>query len=63
VARLAAVLLAVIAVVELIVVIAIAAVLFMFGTATTIALGAAMLLVSLLAGVLALRAARPRRPG
>jgi hypothetical protein len=54
------VLLATVAVVELIVVIVIAAVLFMFGTTTSIAVGAGMLLVSLLAGVIALRAARPR---
>jgi|tagenome__1003787_1003787.scaffolds.fasta_scaffold14945241_2 hypothetical protein len=54
------VLLATLAVVELIVVIVIAAVLFMFGTTTSVAVGTGMLLVSLLAGVIALRAARPR---
>ena len=54
------VLLATITVVELIVVIGIAAVLFMFGTTSSILVGAVMLAVAALAGVLALRAMRPR---
>ena len=54
------VLLATVAVVELVVVIAIAAVLFMLRHATTIVAGAVMLAVSAVAGVLALRAMRPR---
>jgi len=54
------VLLATIAVVELVVVIAIAAVLFMFGTTSSILAGAVMLAVAALACVLALRAMRPR---
>ena len=55
-------LLATLAVVELVVVIAIAAVLFMFGTTSSIVAGAVMLTVAALAGVLALRAMRPRYP-
>ena len=54
------VLLATFTVVELIVVIGIAAVLFMFGTTSSILVGAVMLVVSALAGILALRAMRPR---
>ena len=53
-------LLATVAVVELVVVIALAAVLFMFGTTSSIVAGAVMLTVAALAGVLALRAMRPR---
>jgi hypothetical protein len=55
------VLLATIAVVELIVVIALAAVLFMFGTTASIAFGAGMLVVTAVAGALTLRGLRPRR--
>jgi hypothetical protein len=46
--------------VELIVVIALAAVLFMFGTTASIAFGAGMLVVTAVAGLLTLRALRPR---
>jgi hypothetical protein len=60
VGKLMTVLLATITVVELVVVIGIAAVLFMFGTTSSIVVGAVMLAVSALAGVLALRAMRPR---
>jgi hypothetical protein len=60
VGKLMTVLLATITVVELIVVIGIAAVLFMFGTTSSILVGAVMLAVAALAGVLALRAMRPR---
>jgi hypothetical protein len=60
VGKLMTVLLATITVVELVVVIGIAAVLFMFGTTSSIVVGAVMLAVSALAGVLVLRAMRPR---
>jgi hypothetical protein len=55
------VLLAAIAVVEVVVVIALAAVLFMLGTTSSIAVGSVMLLVTAIAGVLAIRALRPSR--
>ena len=46
---------------EVIAVIGVAGALFWVGGRGTIAVGAAMLVVTLVAGVLALRAARPRR--
>jgi hypothetical protein len=58
--KLVMVLLGTIAVVEVIVVIALAAVMFMFGTTASIAVGAGMLAVTAIAGVLALRGLRPR---
>jgi hypothetical protein len=58
--KLVMVLLGTIAVVEVIVVIALAAVMFMFGTTASIAFGAVMLAVTAIAGVLALRGLRPR---
>jgi hypothetical protein len=60
VAKLVTALLAAVAVVELVAVLAVAAVLFMLGATTSIALGAGMLLVAAVAGVVALRAMRPR---
>jgi hypothetical protein len=64
--KLVVVLLATLAVVELIVVVVIATVLFMIGTTSSVAVGAAMIVVSLVAGGVALRAvrhARGRSPG
>jgi hypothetical protein len=54
-------LLTVVVTVELLVVIGIAAALFWIGATGTIVVGAVMLLVALVAGVLALRAMRPER--
>ncbi|WP_142027866.1 hypothetical protein [Blastococcus colisei] len=56
-----AVLLTVVVIVELVLVFGIAGALFWFGATGTIVAGAAMLIVSLIAGVLALRAMRPQR--
>jgi len=61
VGRFVAVLLAVVVVVELILVVGIAGALFWTGGRGTIVMGAAMLLVALVASVLAVRAMRPRR--
>ena len=56
-----AVLLSVVVIVELVLVLVIATALFWFGATQTINAGAAMLVVALVAGVLALRAMRPQR--
>ena len=59
--KLLIVLLAVVVVVELISVIGVAGALFWVGGRGTVVVGASMLVVTLVAGVLALRSARPRR--
>lgn len=59
--KLLVVLLAVVVAVEVIAVIGVAGALFWVGGRGTTAVGAAMLVVTLVAGVLALRSARPRR--
>ena len=59
--KLLVVLLAVVVVVEVLVVIGVAGALFWVGGRGTVAVGASMLLVTLVAGVLAVRSARPRR--
>jgi hypothetical protein len=61
VGKLLIVLLGVVIVVELLAVIGVAGALFWVGGRGTIVVGASMLLVTLVAGVLALRSARPRR--
>jgi hypothetical protein len=61
VGKLLIVLLAVVVVVELIAVIGVAGALFWVGGRGTVVVGASMLVVTLVAGVLALRSARPRR--
>jgi hypothetical protein len=61
VGRFVAVLLAVVVVVELILVVGIAGALFWTGGRGSFVMGAAMLLVALVATVLAVRAMRPRR--
>jgi hypothetical protein len=61
VTKLVVVLLGAIAVVEVVVVFVLAAVLFLLGSAQSIAVGAGMLLVSAVAGVLTLRAVRRAR--
>jgi hypothetical protein len=61
VGKLLIVLLAVVVVVELIAVIGVAGTLFWVGGRGTVVVGASMLVVTLVAGVLALRSARPRR--
>ena len=55
------VLLAAIVIVELLLVVGVAGALFWLGTAQPILIGAGMLVVTLVAGVLALRAMRPGR--
>ena len=59
--KLLVVLLATVVIAELIAVLVIAGALFWFGAAETTAVGAGMLVVALLAGVVALRAMRLRR--
>ena len=59
--KLVVVFLVVLVAMEVIAVIGVAGALFWVGGRGTIAVGAAMLVVTLVAGVLALRAARPRR--
>jgi hypothetical protein len=61
VTKLAMVLLGTIAAVETIVVLVLAVVLFLLGSTQSIAVGAAMLIVSAVAGVLALRSVRRAR--
>jgi hypothetical protein len=61
VGKLVVVFLVVLVAMEVIAVIGVAGALFWVGGRGTIAVGAAMLVVTLVAGVLALRAARPRR--
>ncbi|MCW2682647.1 MAG: hypothetical protein JWP33_560 [Blastococcus sp.] len=59
--KLAVVFLAVLATVELILIVGIAGALFWFGATETILVGAAMLIVALVAGVVALRSMRAGR--
>lgn len=59
--KLLVVVLSAVVIAELLVVIGVAAVLFWSGSAAPIAVGAAMLVVALVAGLVALRAMRPRR--
>jgi hypothetical protein len=61
VGKLLAVLLGVLVVVEVIAVIGVAGALFWVGGRGTVAVGTSMLVVTLVAGVLALRGMRPRR--
>jgi hypothetical protein len=61
VGKLLAVLLGIVVVLETLVVIGVAGALFWVGGRGTTTVGAAMLIVTLVAGVIALRAARPRR--
>ena len=59
-AKLLAVLLTVVVIVELVLILGIAGALFWFGATGTIVAGAVMLVVALVAGVVALRSMRPR---
>ncbi|WP_324275601.1 hypothetical protein [Blastococcus brunescens] len=60
-AKLLAVFLTVVVIVELVLILGIAGALFWFGATGTIVAGAVMLVVALAAGVLALRSMRPQR--